>query len=110
MNLKSMVLLIAVLMTMSSCENIPLTKDRYLSQYDTFMEEVQKEYNDFDANAWTLADAKFKKFSRDYYDQFYDELSKGEQMQLRLYRLDYLKYKALFKGKKIWEQVEDAFL
>jgi len=82
----------------------------YLNQYDTFIIEVRANYSAYSEVDWKVRDDFYKKYSMEYYSKFYDDMSKGERIQANLNKLEYLKYKAFFKGKQWLEKIEELVL
>lgn len=109
-SIKVIFISIIFILSVVSCSIPPLSKDMYLQQYDTFVSRIEQEHVDFALQDWQRADALFKQYSRQYYDQYYKEMTKGERIQANLYKVEYFKYKAIYKGKSWLQGLEDLVL
>lgn len=79
---------------MSSCM-VPTSKDSYLNKFEQFVNQVEKEHENYTEKDWKWADSQFKKFSVDWYNEYSDELTLKEKLRVKMIML---KYKAL-KGE-----------
>lgn len=95
-------LLISILF-LQSCTRAPQTKEEYLEEYSQFIEQIGEESEGFDTDDWKEQDETYELYSNEYYDKFSDELSYGEQFQVKGYGIAY----HTMKQKEGWEAVGD---
>lgn len=74
----------------------PMSKDSYLKQYDSFMEDVSSNYTNYNDQDWKDTDDKFKKFDEQWYKKFEEDLSFSEKATIYKYNLQYV----LFRNSK----------
>lgn len=76
---------------------MPMTKERYLSQYENFIQEVSEEYREYNKETWKLKDEEFKEFARSLFGEYEDEMTEEEVEKAVTLRLEYNALK--IKGK-----------
>ena len=103
MNMKQLLSVFFILFLLSACTRAPQTKEAYLEEYGQFIEQVQENYADFDEGDWKNQDATYELYSTEYYNQFSDELSIGEQLQIKGYGITY----HAMKQKDDWKALGD---
>jgi len=95
MLLKKNSLLFAILLTISSCL-VPGSKESYLENFEKFIDRVEKEHHEYNEKDWKWTDKQFQKFSEEWYDEYRNELTFQEKLQVKMM---ILKYKA-FRGEE----------
>ena len=71
----------------------PMSKDSYLKQYVSFMDDVSSNYVTYDDQDWKDTDEKFKKFDVEWFKKFQDDLSFSEKATIYKYNLQYVFYR-----------------
>ena len=107
--LKTSLLAIACLMTVSSCEMVTCGpgKDAFLAKYNKFIEKVDKLDLEASDQSWEKYDKSFKHYVDDCYELYEDEMSTREQ---RKFWIKSLKYYATRYGEGMLNEFskEDA--
>lgn len=75
-------------MFLNSCQK-PDTKDEYINRFKNFIERVDKYHEDYTKNDWKWADERFKLYSVDLYDEFKDDLTTEEKIEVFALKLEY---------------------
>lgn len=73
----------------SSCVNQINSKETYLKEYESFIDEVKENKNKYDEDDWKKKDEEFTKFSQELYEQYDEELKLMEQARVAKYALQY---------------------
>ena len=76
------------LLFLNSCQK-PENKDEYLNKFKSFIERVDKYHEDYTKNDWKWADERFKLYSVDWYDEFKDNLTAKEKIEVIALKLEY---------------------
>jgi len=99
----------ACLFIVSSCI-IPTSKESYLRKFENFVEKVGKEHGKYKKSDWNYTDRVFKKFSKDWYKEYKDELTTQEQLKVAELKVRYNSYKGVNKLEQFYDEVlkEDA--
>lgn len=94
-----------------SCNAVPpMTKGMYISQYESFIENVKANSETYDAKTWEAKNEEYRKYSREYYEQYKSELTEEERNTVMELKLRYFEMKAKKKGKDFLNTIEDAIL
>jgi len=80
-----------VVVFLSSCS--PFTKESYMKQYCSFIEDVAEHCNDYSEKDWENIDKKNNKFNNIWFDKFKDDLSFSDRMTITKYQMQYLYYR-----------------
>ncbi len=81
-------LVVCSFLFLNSCQK-PETKDEYLNKFKNFIERVDKYHEDYTKNDWEWADERFKLYSVDWYDEFKDDLTTEEKIEVIALKLEY---------------------
>jgi len=101
---KFKVLFFLFLLSFTACS--PWTKDSYLKQYESFIDEISTNSQDFKEGDWRDADERFRKFDTEWYNNFKDEMSISEKGKTAYYNLQYVYY----RNKENAESIFDKYL
>lgn len=74
-----------------------------MDEYSQFIEQIEEKSEDFDTDDWKKQDETYELYANDYYDKFSDELTIGEQFQVKGYSIAY----QTMKQKEGWKAVGD---
>ncbi len=85
----SALVLLILLLGLSSCKNTIDTKESYLKEYESFIEEIKENKDEYSEEEWKKKDEKFTTFSDELYKKYEDELSFFEQARIAKYALQY---------------------
>lgn len=91
-----------VMLSLSSCS--PLTKDAYLEQYKSFIDEISSESKSYKESDWKDADEQFKKYDSEWYNKFNDEMSLAEKGTVSYYNLQYVYYRNKGGVKSLYDK------
>ncbi len=75
---------------------LPSNKTQYIRKYERFVDQVKKDHSEYSKKEWRWADKRYKKFSKDWYKLYEDELTTGEKLKVAALSVRYQSY----KGKK----------
>jgi len=85
-----------------------MNKDDYVQTYRAFLEEVQNDYQNYDATQWQAADDKMQQFTHTLHKRFEKDLNFSEQLEISKFPIMYhlSKYKQLVdvRVKRVYEQ------
>jgi len=76
-----------LLLICNSCQ-YTLSKEQYLVDYASFINDVKQNYQSYDQEKWKQQDIEFEKYNKDLFQQFNTQLSPTEQA--RLIRFDFV--------------------
>ena len=79
----------------------PFTKESYLKDFREFIQEVKVNHEHYTEKDWQDADKKFMRLSNEWYDDFKDELTLKEQLEVIGYNAQYKIYKTGSLGKQL---------
>lgn len=96
----SLIILSSVL-GIASCM-APVNKDTYLERFTRFVDNVRQNYRNYNAEDWEYADKRFNKFSKEWHDQFRDDLSIQEELKVGGLIVQYNSYKSTAKIKNFY--------
>jgi hypothetical protein len=71
----------------------PSTKEAYLKKFESFIDDVSNERNNYTSEDWKEADKKYKQFNEELFDKFEDQLTFSEKATIYKYRVQYNAYK-----------------
>lgn len=91
MNAFPLRLMVLALLTwgVASC-SAPITKEDYLRGFEKFVQEVERDNGKFSEDDWKWANKRFTRYAVEYYDQFREELTLEEKVEVTLLRGRYL--------------------
>ena len=81
--------LIILIVGVYSCTPPINSKETYLKEYKTFVDEVKANKDNYSEEDWKKKDEEFKRFSEELYQKFDDELSFSEQIKVGKFALVY---------------------
>ena len=102
--------LLILVVGFSSCKITVDSKESYLNEYESFIEEVKVNKNKYTEEEWKEKDEEFAIFSEELYEKYQEELRFLEQARIAKYALQYGStrgIKALSNAIES-EEVEDA--
>lgn len=85
--------LIISLMAINVSCTAPKTKGAYLDEFETFMENVEKNYQNFNNRQWEKYDEKYKKFTGEWQNKFQNEFNYYDEAKIIKYEIQYNSYK-----------------
>jgi len=92
-----------VILIVSSCL-IPASKERYLANFERFVNNVEKNSKEFKRKDWRWADKRYRLYSDNWYEKFREELSLKEQLQIAGMKI---RYQALKENSKMQRIVDE---
>ena len=81
-------LFIFSILLINSC-SAPWSKEEYLDDYASFIDEVASEYKSYTSKDWKKQDAKYAKFNGEWYKKFKKEYTWKEEVILAKYTVQY---------------------
>ncbi|CAL2095764.1 conserved protein of unknown function [Tenacibaculum sp. 190524A02b] len=103
-NIQIKLLISILLLAYTACNN-PKTKIDYLNEYQQFILKIKKEWSSYDTDQWNHQNQINKKYSIDYLNTFYHQMTPSEIIRVKRYDLAFHFYKgdinikALLSGK-----------
>lgn len=84
---------LAFLFLFSSCL-VPENKETYLSNFERFVKDVEKNGPEFKESDWRYANKRFSRYSVEWYEKFEDDLKMNEKIRVSVLKTRYLVAKA----------------
>jgi hypothetical protein len=97
------IFLILLILLSFSCT--PSSKDAYLSRFERFVNNVKEHHNKYNKGDWEYADERFKRFSKEWYNLYKNELSSGDEIKVAALIARYQSYKGVGKLKNFYNDV-----
>jgi putative sterol carrier protein len=97
-------ILVSVFLSANSCTG-PTSKEVYLKQFENFVANVGRDYRDYSKSDWKYADERFRKFSKDWHDDFKEDLTLKEDLKVGSLIVKYESYKGNSKLKEIYDEI-----
>jgi hypothetical protein len=94
-----------IFMAIAGTSCTPTTKDSYLMRFERFVDSVKLNYKNYNKRDWKYADERFKRFSKEWYEQFKNELSAGEEIKVAALITRYQSYKGINKLREFYDDV-----
>lgn len=102
---------------LSACSFEPQSKEAYLDQFKSFVDNVGESYKDYDDKTWEKKDAQFSKYTDEWYLKFKDELNISEKITVKKLAVKYALYRGgedlkggLKEGIEALKEIGEAFL
>ncbi len=76
------ILCMAVIVLMTSASCVPSSKDKYLQEFDGFIQEVSDNYKTYTEQEWARMSEKYEKFVGEWYDKYESELTTKEELHV----------------------------
>lgn len=89
-----------------SCSSAPSSKDEYLKNYSTFIEDLKVEKDNLTEEQWKEKDKAFEKFSTELYNEYEKDLGYAEQFKIGKHALQYARIRGLSALKNVNESGE----
>jgi len=83
----------------------PLSKDRYLKNFDTFISEVSENYKNYSDKDWEQKTEKFQKFSVGWYEKFKDDFSWKEKLKIATFHTKFHYYSTLGQTSSAFKEL-----
>ena len=87
--LNRIILILALAVFSTSCL-VPTSKETYLENFERFVKDVEKNCEKFKASDWRWANARFSKYSDEWFEKYRDELNLEEKMEVTSLKARYL--------------------
>lgn len=71
----------------------PFSKDQFMSRYDSFMENVKENHDDFSDNDWESKDEQLEEMLDDWYPAFEEDLTRKERSRVWSKAMQYAVYR-----------------
>ena len=91
MNIKK-VFIAVVLCTIICASCAPMSKESYLDDFASFMNEVAEMSEECSQKEWQKIEARFELYSDKYYEKFKDELTIGDKLVVGGYQAKFKYY------------------
>ena len=98
---KQFIIMVAVLLLVAAACTSSLTKQVYISNYETWINKLKTEYKEYKKDDWSNAEADFKKFSESEYNRFKDQLTEEERERLDNLTGQYYAVLAKYKANQV---------
>ena len=82
-------LALAFMLSVTSCM-VPSSKESYIRNFERFVKDVEKNADSFKAGDWKWANARFSKYSVEWYEKFRVDLKMEENVKISSLRVRYL--------------------
>jgi vacuolar-type H+-ATPase subunit H len=95
-----------LLLLVSSCI-IPSSKESYLSNFERFVRNVEKNAGKFSSRDWSWSNRRFSKYSHEWYDKFEQEFNLEEKIKVTELKSRYIAARTKrFAGKILNEELK----
>lgn len=93
-----------------SCSTAPSSKDEYIDDYATFIEDLKVNKDNLTEEQWKEKDKAFEKFSNELYGEFEKDLGIAEQIKIGKNAFQYAKMRGTSALKNVKEsgELDDA--
>lgn len=78
-----------ILIVLNSCSTAPKTKEVYLSDYASFIDQIQEEYQVYTVEDWETIDKKCKMFNGQWHDLFDQEFTFSDELRILKFQSQY---------------------
>lgn len=96
MKISHLILLLSLLGTMASaCKNAFMTKEKYLAEYDAFIEDVRAQKDKLTEADWAKLDQQHERYSTELYNKFKAELSTSDNIHVKRNQISYIGMKGI---------------
>lgn len=92
-----------VMLVVSSCL-IPASKERYLANFERFVDNIENNSKEFKRKDWRWADKRYRLYRDNWYDRFREDLTLKEQLQIAGLKI---RYQALKEGSRPRQIVDE---
>lgn len=99
------ILVSSFLVVMVSCL-APMSKKSYVEKFETFVNSVDKNHENYKDKDWKKVDAEFRKYNSDWYLKFKGEYTLQDQIKIKSLILQYHSYK---QGQNLNEILNQLF-
>ena len=99
-------LFIGSLFFIISCKSPVDSKQSYLTEYESFIENIKENNDEYSEEDWNKKDIEFKKFSEELYQKYKSELGFLEQAKIAKYALIYGSTRGVDLFNKVLEDDE----
>jgi hypothetical protein len=82
----------------------PYSKEAYLKDYESFINEISLEEQDYTEKDWTSIESKFDKFNTIWYNDYSDEFSLTDKLKVTKLKTQYLYYRGKVKIKGLFKK------
>ena len=82
----------------------PYSKEAYLKDYESFINEISLEEQDYTEKDWTSIESKFDKFNTIWYIDYSDEFSLTDKLKVTKLKTQYLYYRGKVKIKGLFKK------
>ena len=82
----------------------PANKEAYLKKFENFVNRIEKNSGDYNDQDWKWADNQFEKYRSTWYDEFRDDLTAEEKLNVAGLVLKYQSLKGKGKLKGVYKK------
>ncbi len=86
----------AFLMLMVSCA--PMSKDKYLEQFDAFIKDVSENCRTYTDAEWTKMSEKYDKFVGEWYDKYESEFTTKDELHIIANQAKWVYFEKIING------------
>ena len=97
--------LFVILFSLFSCKN--MTKESYISNYESFVNKVELNYENFSLNDWSEKDSLFEIYSINLFNEYESQLTSEERNKINNLTGKYTGLRVSNLGKDIFKSIED---
>ncbi len=96
------------LITICICSCSPYSKKTYLYDFHKFIQKVELDNNNYTTRQWSEADILYEKFADEYYNEYRDDLTDAEKIEIGKIKNKYIVIKLKKKSKVLINQTKDV--
>ena len=98
-------ILFVILFSLFSCKN--MTKESYISNYESFVNKVELNYENYSLNDWSEKDSLFEIYSVNLFNEYESQLTSEERNKINNLTGKYTGLRVSNLGKDIFKSIED---
>lgn len=97
--------LFIILLSFFSCSN--MTKESYILNYESFVNKVELNYENYSLNDWSKKDSLFEIYSVNLFNEYESQLTSEERNKINNLTGKYTGLRISNFGKDIYKSIED---
>ncbi|MEI7747653.1 MAG: DUF6565 domain-containing protein [Chlorobiaceae bacterium] len=96
-----------IILLLSSC-NVFYSKDKYINDFQVFVDKVEQNYQEYTEADWVSTDKEYEKYTVEYYNKYKAELTEKDKYALGKIKGAYNVLKLKKEVKKVFDQTKEV--
>ena len=98
-----------LLLLLSACTNISVSKSEYISTYESWVEQLKSNYKNYNESDWAKVEKEFNAYNQQEYNKYKDQLTDSERMKVDNLTGQYYAVFAKYQGIRIKQEMKSIF-